>query len=138
MLLCTGQQIAYSYTNTYAPIWTDAGSGAQEDVSIWKPSSSMNGYFPLGDTAVDSHNRPMVGSLTVYACVSDALMPPKDFTEIWNDQGSGADHDVRVMRMNPPSGYTCLGHVAVVGYNNLPDKNQYRYTYSVLVMHLRI
>ena len=35
--------------------------------------------------------------------------------------------DVRVMQMNPPSGYTCLGYVAVVGYHNLSNTDAYWY-----------
>ncbi|KAJ8042779.1 Natterin-4 [Holothuria leucospilota] len=56
----------------------------------------------------------------------DALKPPTGFTQVWNDAGSGGSQDVRIMSMTPPSGYVCLGHVAVIGYSNVPDKNLYR------------
>ena len=87
----------------------------------------QSGFFPLGDAATASHSKSNVPSLSVSAKVDGALAPPVGFTEIWNDRGSGARADVRIMRMDPPSGYTCLGHVAVVGYSSLPDANQYRY-----------
>lgn len=64
-------------------------------------------------------------SLTVKALEPDALAPPTGFTEIWNDRGSGANDDVRVMKMNAPSGYTCLGHVAVRGHTNTTNYGQY-------------
>ena len=38
-----------------------------------------------------------------------------------------AHTDVRVMQLNPPSGYTFLGYVAVVGYHSLPRTDAYRY-----------
>ena len=64
--------------------------------------------------------------MTVTALVADALAPPTGFKEIWRDKGSGADRDVKVMKMRAPNGYTCLGYVAVRGYKNTPDKGQYR------------
>ena len=66
-------------------------------------------------------------SLTVTDLTGDALAPPTGFTEVWNDRGSDADDDVRVLRMNPPAGYTCLGYVAARGYGTTPNANQYRY-----------
>ena len=127
-LIFIGQSIAvaYKFLNEYTQIWSDRGSGADEDVSIWQPVKVDNDYFPLGDTATPSHGKPSKGSLMVTALVPDALAPPTGFNEIWNDRGSGADEDVRVMEMNAPSGYTCLGHVAVRGYMNTPDNNHYR------------
>ena len=41
--------------------------------------------------------------------------------------GMTAHTDVRVMQLNPPSGYTFLGYVAVVGYHSLPRTDAYRY-----------
>ena len=32
--------------------------------------------------------------------------------------------------MNPQAGYTCLGHVAVVGYDNELDIHCYRYDFK--------
>lgn len=95
-------------------------------VSIWRPLEIQSGYFPLGDVATSSHNKPNIPALSVSAVVSDALAAPTGFTEIWNDRGSGANRDVRVMKMNPPSGYTCLGYVAIEGYSSVPNKNLYR------------
>ena len=119
--------IAFKYVTDYTLIWTDSGSGADRDVSLWRPYDLQSGYFPLGDVAVASHGKPPTPALTVTALEADALAPPASFSEIWNDRGSGADRDVRVVKMNPPSGYICLGNVAVVGYNSYPDRNQYRY-----------
>ena len=85
------------------------------------------GFYPLGDIAVASHSRPRSVALTVSAQDDDALAPPLSFSEIWRDSGSGADKDVKVLRMDPMTGYTCLGHVAITGYNSVPDIKQYRF-----------
>ena len=128
--------IAFKYVTDYTLIWTDSGSGADRDVSFWRPYDVQSGYFHLGDAATASHGKPSNPSLTVTALVADALAPPAGFSEVWNDQGSGADRDVRVMRMNPPSGYTCLGYVAVIGYGTNPDRNRYRYVRcSFIIMY---
>lgn len=126
-MICAGQTIgiAFKYVNDYSLIWDDSGSGASRDISIWRPVDLESGFFPLGDTAKTSHDKPIGSSLTVSAVVDDALARPADFIEVWNDRGSGADDDVRILRMDPPSGYTCLGYVAVQGYDNLPEANHY-------------
>lgn len=107
-------------------IWSDEGSDADEDVFIWQPVDVERGYYPPGDAATPTHKKPTISSMTVSALVPDALAPPTDFTEVWNDGGSGADEDVRIMNMNPPQGYICLGQVAVNGYSNRPNKDQYQ------------
>ena len=43
---------------------------------------------------------------------------------IWSDAGSGADDDVKIYELIPPSGYTCLGHVAV--RSGTPSLSSYR------------
>ena len=41
------------------------------------------------------------------------ISKPIDYKEIWNDSGSGADDDVAIYSLTPPSSeYKCLGHVA--------------------------
>ena len=86
----------------------------------------QNGFFPLGDVALEGYSQPSSASILVTDISGDALKPPVGFTEVWNDRGSKGDMAVRIMSMKPPSGYICLGHVAVIGYNNEPNKNSYR------------
>ena len=43
---------------------------------------------------------------------------------IWTDAGSGADDDVKIYELIPPSGYKCLGHVAV--RSGTPSLSTYR------------
>ena len=119
--------IAYRYTESYAHIWDDGGSGAYKDVSIWRPISYQAGFYPLGDTAVATHSKPSVISITVKELKPGSLIAPTGFQEMWNDRGSGARGNVRILRMTAPFGYSCLGHVAIDSYSQLPDKNKYRY-----------
>ena len=126
---CIGTQahVAYKYIDQYEYVWNDRGSGADRDVAIWTPSDFENGFYPLGDTAEASHQIPTSFSATVSALTPDALAPPMSYIEVWRDRGSGADQDVKIFRLIPKSSYTCLGYVAVNGYNTLPDLNRYRY-----------
>ncbi|PIK55310.1 hypothetical protein BSL78_07782 [Apostichopus japonicus] len=95
-------------------------------MSIWRPIDNEHGYFAVGDVAVATHDQPSTSAAMVKEITGGSLAAPVSFTEIWHDRGSGGDHDVRIMRMNPPGGFTCLGHVAVLGYGSYPDASKYR------------
>ncbi len=135
-IAATTQPIIYKYVDQFAWRWDDSGSGASCDVSIWKPVDYQAGYYPLGDVAVATHSRPSSVALTVQAQEDDALAAPSSFTQIWKDSGSWADDDVRILQMNPPSGYTCLGHVAIEGYSSLPSTDEYRYMIMCILIEL--
>lgn len=112
--------------STYQWIYNDRGTGADRDMSIWRPIDNEHGYFAVGDVAVATHDQPSTSAAMVKEITGGSLAAPVSFTEIWHDRGSGGDHDVRIMRMNPPGGFTCLGHVAVLGYGSYPDASKYR------------
>jgi len=61
----------------------------------------------------------------VTAKKNGVLASPTGFTQVWADHGSGADYSVAIYRMNAPSGYTCLGNVAVGNYGTIPDVSKY-------------
>lgn len=85
------------------------------------------GFYALGDVATPTYNKPIGTAIMVqHPKGSDAVQPPVGFTEVWNSKGSSGKYNVRIMRMNPPEGYTALGDVVVVGYPNLPDASKYR------------
>ena len=67
---------------------------------------------------------PENSAILVKAIESDALTPPVGFTEIWRDIGSGGNTDVRFLKMEPQSGYSCLGEVAFASWDPLPDYYQ--------------
>lgn len=68
--------------------WNDQGSGADEDVSFWRPSGGEYNFYPLGDTAVATHKGPTRASLVVSTQTLNTLAAPAGFTEVWNDEGS--------------------------------------------------
>ena len=73
----------------------------------------------------------MCACVCVYVCVcvcvcvcEGSLAQPVGFTEVWNDAGSGVRRDVKIYRMDPSPGYTCLGYVAAG--SSVPDLFHYR------------
>lgn len=105
-------------------IWTDAGSGADDDVSIWRPNG-VDGFYRLGDYAVGSHNKPSNPSaLVAKDDGSGALAKPAGYSRAWRDAGSGADQDVSLWKPVAPAGYQCLGFLATSGAK--PDSNDMR------------
>ena len=121
----TNPPIAYLYTNFYEEIWTDRGSGAHRDVSFWRAIDYEPTFYSVGDVAWASHEKPGTNALIVKALEEGSLAHPVSFTEVWNDARSGARRDVKIFRMDPPQGYTCLGYVAAEG-SSVPDPLHYR------------
>ena len=99
-------------------LWRDRGSGARMDGSFWYPSSYKvtNGWKSLGDTSCRQSNgksTPCHRTLLVRQKPGETILArPVSATRIWTDAGSGAHQDVAIYRLNPPSGYQCLGMVA--------------------------
>jgi hypothetical protein len=97
-------------------IYDDAGTEADNDVSIWRPDLAQNpGYYSLGDVAMPNHGGAPRTSFVVKGD-GDLLAKPLDYNFVWDDKGSGGDHDGSFWEPVAPAGYTCLGHVAVNGY----------------------
>lgn len=109
--------------------YNDSGTDADDDLSIWRPDLThaqfSDGYYSLGDVSMSSHTRPKL-AFAVKAIASDALKKPTGYDEVWNDSGSGGDYDVKFWQPIAPSGYTCLGHVAVGSYSQTPDRDWIR------------
>ncbi|MFC5799058.1 Vps62-related protein [Streptomyces formicae] len=107
-------------TSAFTEIYDDSGTGADDDVSIWRPDVSQTpGYYPLGDVAMDAHGTPPANSFVVSG-PDGALAPPVDYWLIWTDRGSGGDRDGSLWAPVAPAGYRCLGSVAVNGYSKPP------------------
>ncbi|MCO6449675.1 MAG: Vps62-related protein [Caldilineales bacterium] len=93
----------------YEWVWDDAGSGADSDVSIWKPIAP-SGYSALGTFVWNRHvsaeelNVRLQSIGWAMACVRNDLVTGARVGEaIWNDAGSGADHDVNTWQISPLS-----------------------------------
>ena len=55
------------------------------------------------------------------------IYQPIGSSRIWDDSGSGADDDVAIWSLTPPSAeYECVGHVATKGYWIQPNLSNYR------------
>ncbi|MCP3097858.1 Vps62-related protein [Myxococcus sp. K15C18031901] len=104
-------------TSRFSWIYDDHGTGATNDVSVWRPDLSQSpGFFSLGDVAMPNRGQAPVTTFLVRG-EGDLLARPTDYLRTWRDTGSGGTHDVSFWEPVAPSGYTCLGHVAVLGYS---------------------
>ena len=104
-------------------VWDDSGSGARDDVSIWK-AEAPSGYLPVGHIVIRSHQKP--SKAYVIKAVdgkadTDALVLPVSYDKIWDDSGSGAKSDVTIWRVLCPGGYVALSNVATNG--NKPSRD---------------
>ncbi|PTU68936.1 DUF946 domain-containing protein [Chromobacterium haemolyticum] len=116
-----------SYLQT--PLYTDKGSGADKDVSIWRANPPSPSQFLIGDHAQNNYNKPTEAIQVVQVEKDDPssplLAPPLDYTLIWTDQGSGADMDGSIWMPSAPDGYVAIGAVCQTGYNK-PNVGNYR------------
>ena len=123
-------------------LWSDRGSGAHLDGSFWCPSSSKvkHGWKSLGDTSCQQSNgkhSPCRSTLLVREKPGETILArPVSATRIWTDAGSGAKKDVAIYKLNPPSGYQCLGFVARRWYTGLTYGSLGRYR-CVRMDHLK-
>ncbi|WP_224243580.1 Vps62-related protein [Hyalangium gracile] len=111
------QRLELQPSSRFHWIYDDSGSGADNDVSVWRPDLSQTpGFYSLGDVAMGSHGRAP-GMTFVVRGEGDVLARPLDYNWIWSDWGSGGTHDGSFWEPVAPAGYTCLGAVAALGYS---------------------
>ena len=122
-------------------VWNDAGSRSPGDLTIWRAKLSTaeknEGWRRLGDIAVPSMSYPSFkGILVKDNTANGALKRPQKSSKIWVDGplgkefmgwdgmiDFGADKSVTVSRMNPYSGYKCIGNIAYGAIHT--DLNEY-------------
>src|SRR5690606_36646262 len=90
--------------------YDDAGSGAFEDASIWRPLPPP-GFVSLGDVAVAGHQAPKFAARVVRE-VPGLTAEPLGYERIWDDDGSLGANAVALWGPIPPLGFECLGTVA--------------------------
>ena len=117
--------IVYKYTDAYQLIWRDEGSSADQNGAVWRALNYQSQFCSLGDAATTNWDRPEEKAVFVSQRKEGALVNPTSFSLVWTDRGSDSDRDVAFYRMNAPSGYTCLGGVAVASYRAKPDPKKY-------------
>lgn len=116
--------IEVDFVRAVKAIWDDDGSGANEDVSFWRPTPEF-GFHAVGDHAKRGYDGPSVGIMVVREIQPGILAVPTGYSLIWTDEGSGADDDGSLWQPNCPPGYSALGHVANIGHQ-APDVNEIR------------
>ena len=91
----------------YDEVWNDSGSGANQDVSVWRPRVPA-GCHLIGMTAKNGHSRPTFPTLVIRAGGRD-IAPPKRFDLVWwQERGR---RRFWCWRPIPPAGYVSLGDV---------------------------
>ena len=78
-------------------VWSDKGSGARKDGSIWEAIPPDSNYRCLGSIPQLGYNKPNVPN---YRCVHKSLTEKVVTNSIaWQDKGSGADVDATMFRL---------------------------------------
>ncbi len=95
----------------------DHGSGAHNDVSVYKPAIS-GGWSWLGQYAQGNYDTPSGSALIAKAITPGALAAPISFERVWDDHGSGNDHDYSLWKPIPPVGYKALGYLMRLRVDN--------------------
>lgn len=113
--------LVVSNTNTFTWIINDGGSHASKDVTIFRPTPSLEGFFILGDYAQPNYNAPTGTAYIVKALNDDPTSPmliaPSSFSLVWEHKDGSGDTQMTLWQPIAPDGYIAMG---CVGY--LRDK----------------
>jgi hypothetical protein len=111
--------IQITYVDQFLYRWHDEGSGGRHDGGFWHPVTT-GGFYPLGSLGVPGYGVPtnLVAVIVVKEIdQSGAVVHPVDYTLVYTDAGSNADHDGSFWLPVPPSpDYVAMGLVAQSGY----------------------
>ncbi|KJZ02952.1 ricin-type beta-trefoil lectin domain protein [Pseudoalteromonas piscicida] len=122
--------IVTDYTFNYSDEDTDAGL----NLAIYRPKLPGANWYMLGDTPAFAADGPHASgyarhpgqSIVVYDDGSGKLADPIRYDWKWNDWKTGGKYDITFWHPVAPSGYTCLGDVAIRSHDrsrpNLPIK----------------
>jgi hypothetical protein len=121
--------------NKYQWVYSDAGTGGDNNISIWRVTDLPYGWYSLGDTVglatsgsyAYTYSRKPGSSLIAYDDGSGALAKPLGYDWRWNDWKTGGDTDVTLWSPIAPAGYTCLGDIAIaIDSRTQPSKDLVR------------
>lgn len=104
-------------SNFSSLIYNDRGTGFWMDVSFYRPTTTVPGYFPLGDYAQRNYDAPSGIAQMVADDGGIIVQRPTDFQRTWESRILFSDYDGSLWRPIPPAGYVALGHIAQRGYN---------------------
>ncbi|KAK4121684.1 hypothetical protein N657DRAFT_682747 [Parathielavia appendiculata] len=113
-------------TYFFIPVWSDSGSGAARNGTLWHLIIEDDGMRPLGSVVIGNDNN-IVGQWAVFLVGDDpanrkpgqdrlSVKAPIDYEMVWNDEDTGATMDGSVWRPCAPDGYVALGDVASHGH----------------------
>jgi len=88
-------------------IWTDKGSGANKDGSMWHGVPPSKYYKCLGSVMQKGYKKPVLSN---YRCVHSGLTKKiQNNSIVWTDKGSGADRDVTVFKLPNSKSFFAVG-----------------------------
>jgi len=88
----------------FALVWDDRGSGADDDINIWRPIPPDN-YVALGFVVTRGDRKKQPPKSSAH-CVRKDLVSQAGFGNlIWNDKGSGANRDLSLYAVVPNDVY---------------------------------
>jgi len=88
-------------------IWTDKGSGADTDGSMWNGVPPGKEYKCLGSVVQKGYKKPVLSN---YRCVHSGLTKIiQNKSIVWTDKGSGADRDVTVFNLPNSKSFFAVG-----------------------------
>jgi hypothetical protein len=107
-ILCApSKPILFKNPLSYAQVWNDGGSGADQDGAIWRPQPPR-GYKCLGDVWTIGYSPPDLKAIT---CVADEVVENcASGGTVWTDAGSGARQNLalkyanQMLSTDPPIG----------------------------------
>lgn len=110
-------QFEIRFVDEYELVYADHGTGADQDVSIWKP---VTNDFIVGHVATLGYDKPIKSAMTIKLYDQMVANYPVDYKLIYTDAGTGGDQDVAFWQPIAPEGYVAMGYVATNGYEK-PD-----------------
>ncbi|KAF9027295.1 hypothetical protein BDZ89DRAFT_1066951 [Hymenopellis radicata] len=102
--------LAYKYVTFVNKMTTDSGSGANTDLSVWRPNLDTDWYY-LGQGAESNWSHAPFG-IIVHALEPDALKDVVGWERVWDDAGSHKGTDFALWRGIPPNeDYVVVGGI---------------------------
>ncbi|MEU9015070.1 Vps62-related protein [Streptomyces sp. NPDC048479] len=119
-----GPKDALEPPTDYQLIWSDHGSGGDQDGSLWQPIAPP-GYTCLGGVAAHGYSKP---STDVVRCIKTVYTAPGTPRKVWDDEGSGAEMDVSIWEAAPidAHGLIVSGFVARTSHEQPGNAGLYR------------
>ena len=81
----------------WQPVWTDKGSGAAMDGSVWHAVPPGNNYVCIGSVGKSGYSSP---SLPNYRCLHKCLVENVNVANyLWSDKGTGAENQISIYKL---------------------------------------